>query len=58
MAAPSPIRLAVEVVDCGPAVAGLTATGRPPLAWALGAAYVVNRVPIAVTRPEVGTPPR
>ena len=45
---PGALRLLVELAVFGSAAAALYSAGRPGLAWALGLAYVINRVLIFV----------
>jgi hypothetical protein len=39
---PGPLRLLLELVIFGSAIAGLVAAGRPSLAWVFGLAVVIN----------------
>ncbi|MDI3342066.1 MAG: YrdB family protein [Sphaerobacter sp.] len=44
----SPVRLALELLVFGAAVAGLLTAGRPSLGIALGVVYIINRVLMAI----------
>jgi len=52
-----PVRLAIEAVVFGAAVAGLLAVDRPVLAWTLGGAAALTSIINAATEPETERAP-